>query len=213
MLSEGFSGGGTNYYDRSPQHSSTPKSPQVFAHVLPEIGQMTLFRAPTLHEGVQVEEGRRYLLIGFLSVDNVDPFSNQKPTGLSWFASWFSLDWAGVRFKAGYEAASRSHASASKPKQPTYNEESMIRGLFKYIHNTLTIGADLVGRHVFQRIVPTDQTYPFLEALDEAHKNSDLTEEPSWFAGQQVSLSIGGTKDDEWDTRRDNAALFDQSVL
>ena len=43
------------------------------------------------HEGVQVEKGRRYLLIGFLSIDNVDPFDeNLRSSGLSWFASWFS---------------------------------------------------------------------------------------------------------------------------
>jgi hypothetical protein len=79
LLSDGFEGGGTRYWNRNKD--------EPFAYVLPTVGKMTMFPALISHEGVPVEKGRRYLLIGFLSIDRVDPFTGEA-TGLNWFASW-----------------------------------------------------------------------------------------------------------------------------
>ncbi|CAJ1956357.1 unnamed protein product [Cylindrotheca closterium] len=234
LLSDGFTGGGTNYYDRRNQYyhtGNTPYQPQpdeVFAHVLPQIGQMTLFRSPILHEGVQVKKGRRYLLIGFLSVDNVDPWSeDNKSTGLSWFASWFSLNWASVRFKTGYSAAITTHntlkanqddwMTADEQKGDWMSESTYIRGLFIQFHSHLTMLADFWNAHFFQQIIPADQTKPYLEKMDEAysarsHKRPSH-QLPSWFSGQQVDLNIDGSFHSEWSTRKKNSEKFDREEI
>jgi hypothetical protein len=233
LLSDGFTGGGTNYYDRQNQyyHSGnkpyTPRPDEVFAHVLPDIGQMTLFRAPVLHEGVQVKEGRRYLLIGFLSVDNIDPWAEKpKKTGLSWFASWLSLNWAAVRFRAGYQSAIYTHASALGGQELFHerdadwvSDSTYIRGLMMQMHIFLTTLADLTSKHFFQRIIPDTDNEAFLKALDQAYfaeskvKSDGSKNRASWFSGQQVDLRVGGSLSNEWSTRESNSDKFEDVEL
>eukprot|EP00980_Cylindrotheca_fusiformis_P023174 scaffold10199_cov146-Cylindrotheca_fusiformis.AAC.31 len=212
LLSEGFTGGGTKYYDRRNLYYSPNASPEVFAHVLPEIGQMTLFRSSTLHEGVQVEEGRRYLMIGFLSVDNVDPWTKQA-TGLSPFASWWSLNWAGVRFRAGYGAAKYNYAWEST--NDWLSHSSYVRGLFLQLHELCTKLADFTSHHFFQQIIPDKKTNEFLQAMDAAYKEEEeqTKSRPSWFHGQQIDLNIGGLMNHEWSTRTSNADKFEQEAI
>ncbi|KAL3934911.1 MAG: hypothetical protein SGBAC_009470 [Bacillariaceae sp.] len=234
LLSDGFTGGGTNYYNRHDQYyheeGNSPYQPQpheVFAHVLPEIGQMTLFRSSITHEGVQVTKGRRYLLIGFLNIDNVDPWTS-KPTGLSWLASWFSLNWAAVRFKAGYSSAVMTNAKLQDQKNEEddwmtaeetkhgdwMSESTYIRGLFIQFQLHLTLLADFTSTHFFQSIIPANQTKPFLETMDEAYAlRKASNKSPSWFSGQQVDLSIGGSFYSEWSTRARNSKKFDQEEI
>ena len=78
----------------------------------------------------------------------------------------------------------------------------------------------MTGKHFFQRIVPTEETEPFLKALDEAYYDNSKNENgkennggASWFAGQQVSLNIGGKLDDEWDTRKEQKDSFNQHAI
>jgi hypothetical protein len=227
LLSDGFTGGGTNYYDRRNHYYHNGKIPyqtkpdEVFAHVLPEIGQMTLFRGPILHEGVQIKEGRRYLLIGFLSVDNVDPWTETKrSTGLSWFASWLSLNWAAVRFGIGYQSALVAHANNQEKEEwmkedndDWINESPYIRGLFIQAHLFLTKVADLTSTHFLQQIVPDSQTKPFVDAMDAAHGKNPPKKLASWFSGQQVDLNIGGSVQLEWSTRTRNADKFEQEAI
>lgn len=228
LLSDGFAGGGTNYYDRYNQYYYTgpqpyqPQPDEVFAYVLPEIGQMTLFRSPILHEGVQVKKGRRYLLIGFLNVDNVDPWTD-KPTGLSWFASWFSLNWASVRFKTGYSSAITDNAkrlqeqddwmAAEEEHGNWISESTYVRGLFIQFHSHLTMLADFLNKHLFQQIIPADQTKPFLEKMDEAYERRRPSKLPSWFSGQQVELNIDGSFHSAWSTRKRQSEKFDQEEI
>lgn len=231
LLSDGFTGGGTNYYDRQNHYYHNgkrpyqPKPSEVFAHVLPQIGQMTLFRGPVLHEGVQVKKGRRYLLIGFLSVDNVDPWTTEtttQSTGLSWFASWLSMNWAAVRFGTGYQSAVLTHATNQEKdewmKEDSNNEDwisesSVMRGLFIQAHILLTTLADFTSPHFFQQIVPDSQTDEFVEALDLAHERNQPKKMASWFSGQQVDLNIVGSVNNEWSTRTRNADKFDQQAI
>lgn len=90
LLDDGFEGGGTRFWNKI--------TGKPFAHVQPtQVGQVLMHGALMNHEGVHVTKGRRTILVAFLEVDRTDPF--QKPptmTGLSWYASWGSLDWLEV---------------------------------------------------------------------------------------------------------------------
>ena len=76
-----------------------------FTYVLPKAGMMTTFPGMIEHEGVQTTKGRRYLLIGFLAVDKIDPWTHRS-TGLTWFSSWGSINWASTKFKEGMKSMS-----------------------------------------------------------------------------------------------------------
>jgi hypothetical protein len=97
LLNEEFTDGGTIFWNRVED--------QPYAHVLPtQPGTLLSHSARINHEGAAISSGTRIILVGFLSVDRIDPFT-QKPTGMSPYASWLSLPWMAVRAKAGYMAS------------------------------------------------------------------------------------------------------------
>jgi hypothetical protein len=55
-----------------------------------------------LHEGLPTTKGTRYILVGFNSIDEKDPLTNQS-TNLSIFSSWLNFAWMQVRFREGAE--------------------------------------------------------------------------------------------------------------
>lgn len=89
LLSDSFDGGGTRFWNR------WVKEP--FALVRPKVGQMTFFSAAINHEGIPISRGRRYLLVLFLNLDRIN-LLNMEHTGLSWAATWGSVNWAAIRF-------------------------------------------------------------------------------------------------------------------
>ena len=206
LLSDGFEGGGTRYWNRN--------TSQPFKYLLPDIGQVTLFPGVISHEGVQVTKGRRYLLIGFLAVDKYDPFT-QKPTGLSWFASWGSLNWATVKFRFGYDSAV-SNLGHGIQKWTTHK---VVRGLFVELATRLYDVGDIVMPHFFTPIIQPNSTNAFLEAMDDAYYQSRNAEEgntqyrpndeANWFQGQLTNVDIDGTISSFDKARREKANLFE----
>mmetsp|Transcript_25615 Transcript_25615/g.47746 ORF Transcript_25615/g.47746 Transcript_25615/m.47746 type:complete len:317 (-) Transcript_25615:39-989(-) len=91
LLSSDFEGGGTWYCD--PLFDRT-------CNLHPSVGEVLLNDALVLHEGLEVTRGRRYILVGFLSVDS-ERYGTEGgvcgrssgTTGLSWYASRLSLPW------------------------------------------------------------------------------------------------------------------------
>jgi hypothetical protein len=177
--------------------------------LLPEIGQTTIFPAVINHEGVQVDQGRRYLLIGFLSVDNVDPFT-MEPTGLSWFASWGSWNWASVRFKAGYESA-RSNIGRKVDK---WTNHKYVRGLFVKLYELMVTFGDRTMPHFFTNIVQPNRTEDFFKALDDAYAAGKRPErEADWFKGQLIDIDFDGTVNALQSNRKNNANLFEEDKI
>ena len=68
----------------------------------PKVGEVLLSHAMILHEGLPTTQGTRYILVGFNSIDEKDPLTNES-TGLSIFSSWLNFSWMQVRFREGAE--------------------------------------------------------------------------------------------------------------
>jgi hypothetical protein len=206
LLSDGFEGGGTRYWNR---HAREP-----FVYLLPEIGQTTLFPAVINHEGVEVDKGRRYLLIGFLSVDKIDPFT-MEPTGMSWFASWGSMNWVSVRFKAGYESARRNIMGRNKKIDKTkWTNHKYVRGLFVKLFELVTKFGDEVMPHFFTKIVQPNRTEEFFKALDDAYAaGKRLEREANWFQGQLIDIDFDGTVNAVQPNRKNNENLFEEDKI
>jgi hypothetical protein len=86
------------YYCRF--HSRILKEKAIDIH--PELGETLLSHAMVLHEGLPTTSGTRYILVGFNSIDEKDPLTNES-TNLSIFSSWLNFSWMQVRFREGAE--------------------------------------------------------------------------------------------------------------
>lgn len=217
LLSDGFEGGGTRYWNRAAlDENDNPGAP--FSHVLPKAGMVTTFPGVIEHEGVQTTKGRRYLLIGFLAVDKVDPWTH-RPTGLPWFASWGSLNWASNKFKEGVKAARKDAEVDIEPIDETslLHSDQAIQ-IFQYAYELLVGLCDVVFPHRFAVLVNETSASDFLGDLDEAYKQklesaalspSNIYKRSDWFAGQQISVNIDGSFRRNWKTRQDANDKFD----
>eukprot|EP00536_Pseudo-nitzschia_multiseries_P004878 jgi/Psemu1/189169/e_gw1.85.127.1 len=204
LLSDGFEGGGTRYWNRlrSDPNNTGGTLGSPFAYLLPEVGMMQTFPAMIQHEGVQTTRGRRYLLIGFLAVDKIDPWRHT-PTGLSWFSSWGSFNWASTKIKEGKNAAFRTGAG--------HRTGRILDGCHKF----LVAVCDLVFSHRFAVLVDGADADGYLRALDDAHAktkragSSNHPKRASWFAGQQIDVNIDGTFSRNKNARENSDVDFD----
>jgi hypothetical protein len=205
LLSHGFEGGGTRYWIRRGLETLGPP----FAHILPGVGMMQTFPATIQHEGIQTTKGRRYLMIGFLDVDRVDPWT-RRATGLSWFASWGSLNWAAVKIKTGKEVLWKNLNAGVKSWGAHSNR---IRQLLQTVQNVLFLLPDYAYSHRLAVLVNGTNAEAYLQALDEAHLQSTAQGEfgrASWFAGQQIVVDVDGTFVENWSSRERAKDKFDE---
>ena len=170
---------------------------------------MTTFPGIIEHEGVQTTKGRRYLLIGFLAVDKIDPWTHRS-TDLSWFASWGSLNWASTKFKEGMKSTQIDAKSVLHSDQA--------REIFSFIYTSLVSVCDIIFPHRFAVLVNETSADDYLRDLDEAYelKHQSTASSPhslnhqrsSWFAGQQINVNIDGSFQRNWKTRQDAEDKF-----
>jgi hypothetical protein len=193
LLNEDFTDGGTTFWNRVED--------QPYAHVQPtQPGTLLSHSARINHEGAAISSGTRIILVGFLSVDRIDPFSH-KPTGMSPYASWLSLSWMSARAKAGY-LASRSRND---------DEENLAAHFFKRVWGLLEALGDLSGQHRHSVLVAETDAEKYLQALDEAYeKQGKQQPKASWFRGQQISLNFDGSIFNEWALRKEHSHIFEE---
>jgi hypothetical protein len=206
LLNDNFTGGGTQFWDRSQQ--------APFGHVQPtRPGQLLAHNALVNHEGYPIGSGTRIIFVGFLSVDRIDPFHQHEPTGMSWYTTWMSLPWMHVKFKEGY-FISTSRLDRNEGKQTKWADNMYMRSLFRDMANFLEEMGDLFSPHRVENLVDETKADEYLAALDDAYlkesQSSSPTKKANWFQGQQLNLDIDGTIDSEWRTRRENADRFSE---
>mmetsp|Transcript_43663 Transcript_43663/g.105879 ORF Transcript_43663/g.105879 Transcript_43663/m.105879 type:complete len:157 (+) Transcript_43663:1283-1753(+) len=148
---------------------------------------MQTFPGIIQHEGVQTEKGRRYLLIGFLNVDRVDPWTG-RPTGLSWLASWISVNWATTKVKVGWKELAQQSSSSSS---------NQLREIFLKLQECLITVGELVYEHRFVKLVNKTSSKEYLDAMDKLYdeqtrKSGSVPSRGSWFSGQQIDVGFDG---------------------
>jgi hypothetical protein len=211
LLNDNFTGGGTQFWDRSQQ--------APFGHAQPtRPGQLLAHNALVNHEGYPIESGTRIIFVGFLSVDRINPFDHDQSTGMSWYTTWMSLPWMHVKFKEGY-LISKSRLDRNKGKQTKWADNMYMRSLFKDMANFLEEMGDHFSLHRIENLVDEAKADEYLAALDDAYlkesqsqsqSSSSPTKQANWFQGQQLNLDIDGTIDSEWRTRRENSDRFSE---
>mmetsp|Transcript_33355 Transcript_33355/g.48877 ORF Transcript_33355/g.48877 Transcript_33355/m.48877 type:complete len:221 (+) Transcript_33355:12-674(+) len=207
MIDE-FEGGGTRFHNR---HLNN------FLDAKPAKGQVLISPASINHEGLSVTSGTRYILVGFTSIDDKDPISEQ-PTGLSVFASWLSLSWIQSRFKEGYHAShTRLEGNELGVQNPVgvsdnWSDNKYVRSLCRDITTYITTLSDFWSQHLHISLVSKENVNAYLDALDKADKEqSEILQQVSsserprgrswWFGGQQIDVNVDGTLASVWASR------------
>lgn len=214
LLNDEFRGGGTRFWNR------ILKTP--FAHVQPtRVGQLLTHSALINHEGYHISQGLRMILVGFLSIDRMDPWTYQ-PTGMSVFSSWLSLPWMNVKFKEGYQLsmsrqskAAAKRAEAGEPPVQSWKDHPYVKALFLDMRNLLMQTGDVLATHGVVNLVHESNATAYLRALDDQAdaqqaklagngKKSHSQQKASWFRGQGLSIDVDGTIDSMWASRSQN---------
>jgi hypothetical protein len=194
LLNEDFTDGGTTFWDRIKE--------EPFAHLQPtQPGTLLSHSARINHEGAPISLGTRIILVGFLSVDRMDPFTHAKPVVMSTFASWLSMPWMSVRAKAGYLAAMFRNDQT----------ENKMTFIFRVVWGILEGLGDATSKHHHSVLVVDKDTDKYLQALDESYeKHGKKQPKASWFRGQQISLNFDGTILNQWALRKQNSHIFEE---
>lgn len=201
LLSDDFEGGGTRFWNRLQQ--------QPFALVQPQKGQVISHSALIHHEGMPVTKGVRHILVGFLAVDHVDPFTAQ-PTGLSWFNSWLSLPFLHVKFKDGWMATKtrRSRPLRNLSSSTSWTDNKFVQSLFSDLVNYIQYCGDVWAPHVHYNLVAPNNATHYLKSMDASFETQEHPPMSQWFRGQQIIRNINGVLLEEWDTRKQDQDRF-----
>ena len=231
LLNDEFEGGGTRLWNRDTK--------EAFAHVNPsQVGNVLLHSATLNHEGVHVTKGTRTIFVGFLSVDRVDPWSfenggtSYRMTGLSWWASWGSLNWCAIKFKEGVTAAD---IRLDVLHQHSWRNHPYVRSLFSDMFYVLTAIGDYFVPHRSIHLVANQDREAYLETLDAMYEDKESKRkmmreyeeatgvtldyqanglgQSEWFLGQQINVDITGDKSSSWKSREDYSHRFMASEL
>lgn len=194
LLNQAFEGGGTRFWNRAID--------EPFAHVHPtQAGDVLMHSAQIHHEGYPVTYGTRIILVGFISVDHVDPFIGT-PTGLSWFASWGCLNWLDHKVRAFHAAGSDLLANPSERQNVEIGESKYLMGLFLHLTHVFRGLGDRFTRHSVSRLVAETDRDAYLKSLNVAQTGA------SWFKGQQIILGVDGRMTTEWKSRQHHNHSF-----
>lgn len=203
LLNDDFQGGGTQFWNR---HTNEP-----FAHVHPKrVGQVLVHGSQVEHEGMRVRNGTRYILVGFLAVDNIDPWTGHG-TGLRWWESWWNGSWVHVRLK---QAVSNAEDERSGPQSNNYHaflDHPWTIQLFDVWQHLLLDLLDKVCTHEVVNLVEETQADNYIEALDMeysyATKKNHRTK-GNWFKGQQINTDFQGNVYSYWSERDSHDHIF-----
>lgn len=187
ILNADFEGGGTRVWNRFAQ--------EPFGHVRPPPGWTLAHSARVHHEGMPINSGTRYILVGFLSIDHKDPFTLE-PTGLSMGASWYSLAWLTTRLNAGH----RFYSLRAEPGLYT----TAMRSVYRFLLEAVELLCDVTARHHVAPLVEVGDEAAYLEAMSA----TDAPALASWFRGQQIALNADGSIANEWSSRRQYESKF-----
>ena len=205
LLDDDFEGGGTRFWNR---YLETP-----FAQVNPtQVGQAVLHSARIKHEGVHISRGTRTILVGFLSVDRIDPLVEDqvKSTGLSWFASWGSLNWSTVKFKEGHHAAYTRLGF----REESWKNHRLVRSFFSDVFSTFNNLGDIFLPHFVSNLVDDKDREAYLASLDAQYQRGDVQGGvANWFRGQQINVDVTGERTSDWFTRASHEHRFMQLEL
>jgi hypothetical protein len=205
LLNEDFKGGGTQFWNRETNepfahvnpgqglaHGSQTRHEGMRARVHPKRGQGFVHGSQIKHEGMPVREGTRYILVGFLAVDNIDPWTGAW-TGLSWLESWLNVSWLHVRLDQSVSNAKLKRSGPEPNRRALFDHPWTIQ-LFDILEQLLEDLLDKVCVHEVVNLVKETEADKYIEALDKEYYDATRNNRTkgNWFKGQQINTDFDG---------------------
>ena len=174
----------------------------------PEVGEALLSHAMILHEGLPTTKGTRYILVGFNTIDEKDPITEQS-TNLSIFSSWFfNFGWMQIRFREGAEQGTVNRRARNRLGAENIEgsilSNKYVTSLFRDLDNALTSLGDKFSPLRSGKLVADDKKIEYIQVMDQALKERTEVEQrlgiqrsrdngySSWFQGQNIHLDVFG---------------------
>ncbi len=144
LLNDEFDGGGTSYLNRV-------NGEQMVAY--PNAGEVVINNAMIEHEGLPTTAGTRFIIVGFINIDRLDPFTG-KPKEIDVFSTYFSLPWLFWKFREAL-------VTLNEYEKGSWKEWVLIK-----VVTCLGELGDLLAPHAMLQVVKPEHNEKFLNSLD-----------------------------------------------
>ena len=191
LLNDQFEGGGTSYLNRV-------TGEQMVAY--PNTGEVVINNAMMEHEGLPTTAGTRFIIVGFINIDRLDPFTGV-PKDIDIFSTYFSLPWLFWKFREAL-------VTLKDHEKNTWKEWILIK-----IVTCLGELGDILAPHAMIKVVKSEHHDKYLEAMDKFYKMyENRLKKANWFNGQWIHVGFNGLLSKEWEERLMNKAIFQHDL-
>ena len=203
LLNDEFEGGGTRFHNTLQD---------TYVDIKPKPGQVLLNNAIVFHEGLATTKGTRYIMVGFMNVETVDPLT-KRPSSLSKFASYLSISWLSATLKDRIDQEDlRSEENAIS--LPGFDTSTSLPKLILASARVLVYILYQISTLHVSYLVDSDQEESYLDSLIEFSKQHRvyLPKGANWFSGQNLEIGLDGNLEKMWPEREKNKEAFDEML-
>jgi hypothetical protein len=197
LLNKEFSGGGTRFYN---------SQEQTFEDVHLNPGEVVINNAMVTHEGLPTTSGTRYIFVGFMHVDRMNPWNGVR-NSLNLFSSWLSFPWLTVIIKegllvAGIKDKSGVDLTTNRSFKAKFSKNKYVDKMLEQTMIYSSVLGDLFAAHGIFKLVDSRYYNDYLLAMDDAlEKQGNDSNQAEWFSGQQILIGFDGKYHSEWSSR------------
>ncbi len=140
-------------------------------------------------------KGTRYILVGFMNIDHVDPFTEQ-PTNVPYYSTYLSFPWLSVTLKQDLGNTVGSDEGAGGVLRLSHGQQA---GLFvTAIRCTMYLGDQFAPHEIIKLVDDGEKAEEYISALDNYYESyGNYIEKSIWFKGQHLYMSLSGKVVDE----------------
>jgi cytoskeletal protein RodZ len=205
LLNDEFEGGGTRFYDRLRGTTYDAK---------PKPGDVLINNAMVQHEGLATTKGTRYIFVGFMNIDAVDPWNGQK-TKVPYYSTYLSFPWITVLLKGnlfddilvenddndGDNSVNDNKIGSSNQENRADNRSSggalsqaqKFDLVFMATLLTTSLG-DRFAPHGLVKLIQKGKKKEYIHALEKHYRDyGDYMDKAVWFKGQQIYINLDGS--------------------
>jgi hypothetical protein len=204
LLNDEFEGGGTRFHNRVEE---------TYQDAKPRPGQVILNNAMVTHEGLPTTKGTRYIFVGFMNIDQIDPWTRARKNS-SLFSTFLSFPWLTVTLKEALMVRKSSiEDGTNRNSHPVLSKNYYVNGILTQLVQRFARWGDVFAPHGIVTLVNDEHADDYLDALDgfqEANKERLL--KSRWYTGQQIYVHIDGSFRSNWAERTRNEDKFKEDL-
>jgi len=218
LLNDAFDGGGTRYYNRlmeGREGGIGGDGEKWYYDARPGVGDVLINNAMVNHEGLATTKGTRYIFVGFMNIDRINPWTKSK-TNVPFYSTYLSLPWVSVILKSHLDDSIYNGSDGGGGNRGTrLSKRQQFDIIITATTWTMFLG-DYFSPHGLIKLIENEEddadnvaAMKYINALDEYYENyGDFMEKANWFKGQMIYINIDGTISSEWEEREEQREKF-----